>query len=167
MKKSHRPTIDEILERFFSEQRTGKKGLTLTRIMTIEQRLRECVEAEAERVLVASDLQILAAEREFDQTNAVARTMHADDLVFLLTLFVKEPWLPEERVQRTRHLQVTGKLAHYLQYYRLVDRFSIACPLIDIEIAVDQERMLRRTERREKRLQAMRERLSPGGYPQT
>ncbi|RNE62298.1 hypothetical protein [Cryobacterium tepidiphilum] len=153
MKKSHRPTIDEILTQFFADLREGKKGLTLTRLMLIEQRLRECVESEADRVLVASDLQILAAERQFDPADAVARTMHADDLVFVLALFVREPWLPEERVQRTRHLQVTEKLTRFLQYYRLIDRFSIACPLIDIEIAVDQDRIVRRDERRAKRLQ--------------
>jgi hypothetical protein len=160
MKKSHRPTIDEILTQFFAGLREGTKGLTLTRIMLIEQRLRECVEAEAARILVDSDLQILAAERQFDPINAVARTMHADDLVFVLALFVREPWLPEERVQRTRQLQVTEKLTRFLQYYQLIDRFSIACPLIDIEIAVGHDRMLRRDERRQKRVQAMRERSS-------
>lgn len=110
MTKTHRPTIDEILERFFRGLREGKKGLTLSRIDLIEQRLRECVEVEAERILVASDLLILAAERQFDPTNSVARTMHADDLVFLLALFVKEPWLRDER--RAKQVQSVRTTYH-------------------------------------------------------
>lgn len=157
MTNAHRPTIEVILQRFFAEQRAGKKGLTLARIELIERRMRECVESEAEHILVPADVQILAAEREFEAADAVARTMHADDLLFLLTLFVKEPWLPEERVQRTRHLQVTEKLMRFLLNHGLIDRYGLACPLLDIEVAVDQERMLRRDARRQKRIEANRE----------
>ena len=60
------PSIDEIVKQFFSAQLTGKTGLTRHRIEVVEERLRACAEAEAERILVTQELLLLAAEREFD-----------------------------------------------------------------------------------------------------
>lgn len=149
MKTTRRLTIDEILQRFFSEQRADTKGITLLRIRRIEERLRECVEAEAESILVTSDLKIVAAEREFEPEGAVARTMHADDLIFVLSEFVKDPWLPAERLQRAKQVQLSTALTGYLLRSGLVDPAGMSCALIEIEVAVHQERARQRRARRE------------------
>ena len=135
-----RPTIEEILQEFFSARLTGKVGLTRHRIEAVEERLRACIESEAERILVDQDLLVLAAEREFDPVNPVARVMHADDLVFILSIFVTTPWLPEDSVQCRRHLQLTDALTGHLLARRLVDQEGLICPLLDIRAGISQGR---------------------------
>ena len=144
-----RRTIDEILQPFFAAQANGKKGLTLRRIQEVERHLRLCGESEAERVLIASDLAVLAAERQFDPDGAVARVMHADDLVFILAIFVQPDWQPSDPVQRRVQLRITEQLAWNLVRRRLVDRSSLACPLIDIENAIERGREEVRRQQRE------------------
>lgn len=156
MKTTQRITIDEILRLFFSQQSAGKKGLTLTRIRTVEQRLRECVEAEADRILVTADRQLVAAERQFDPNAAVARTMHADDLVYLLSIFVEQAWLPDDRVQRAKQVQLAAALADHLLRTGLVNPEGMSCPLIEIRGAVYRERALQRRARLENRMQSRR-----------
>ena len=146
-----RRTIDEILLPFFAAQANGKKGLTLRRIQEVERHLRLCGESEAERVLIASDLAVLAAERQFNPDGALARVMHGDDLVFILAIFVRHDWQPPDPVQRRVQLRITEQLAGYLVRRRLVDRSSLACPLIDIEIAIARGREEVRRQQREAR----------------
>ena len=146
-----RPTINEILERYFSARLEGKKGVTRERIETVERQLRACIEAEAERILVSSDLRLLAAERQFDPAGAVGRVMHADDLVFILSIFVRDPWLPDDPVQRHRQLQLTDALTGHLLGRRLVDRNELICPLLDIRAGIDRERQERRRVRATRR----------------
>jgi hypothetical protein len=55
-----RHTIDQILLPFFAALATGKKGLTLRRIQEVERHLRLCGESEAERVLIESNLAVIA-----------------------------------------------------------------------------------------------------------
>ena len=130
--KLRRPTIDEILKEFFSARLTGKVGLTRRRIEAVEARLRACIESEAERILMDQDLLVLAAEREFDPVNPVARVMHADDLLFILSIFVTKPWLPDDSVQCLRQLQLTDALTGHLLARSLVDREGLICPLLEI-----------------------------------
>ena len=135
-----RTTINEILIPFFAARLDGKKGVTRRRIDAVEQQLRDCLEAEAERILVTSDLLLLAAEREFDPVGAVARTMHADDLVFILSIFVKPQWQPTDPIQRRTQLRLTELLTGYLLGRRLVDQDGLCCPLIEIQIGIDHGR---------------------------
>jgi len=143
-----RQTIDEILQPFFASQTNGKKGLTLRRIQEVERHLRACGETEAERILVAFDLAVLAAERQFSPDGAVARVMRADDLIFILSIFVQPEWQPVDPVQRKVQLRITEQLTGYLVRRRLVDGSSLACPIIDIEVGVQRGRdELRRQQR--------------------
>lgn len=143
-----RPTIDHILNAFFAEKLLDKKGIARSRIEQVQLHLRECAEAEAHRILVTSDLVVLAAEREFHPDDAVARTMHADDLIFLLTIFTMEPWLPEDRTLRGVHLSIAGALTTRILALNLVDRYDLSCPLLDIRGAIGRERDLLWRERR-------------------
>jgi len=143
--QTQRPTIDPTLRHFFDHQLAGKAGLARSRIELVERQLRDCLEAEAERVLVSGDLEILAAERQFMQDGAVARTMHADDLIFILSLFVCDPWIPDDPVQRATQLRLAEYLTGHLLVARLGDREQVVCPLIDIRVAIDTEKALRRS----------------------
>jgi hypothetical protein len=131
------PTIDEILKQFFSAQLTGKTGLTRHRIEVVEERLRACAEAEAERILVTQDLLLLAAEREFDPAGAVARVMHAEDLIFILSIFATAPWLPDDPVQCRKQLQLTDALTGHVLARGLVNQQGLICPLLDIRARID------------------------------
>lgn len=146
-----RHTINEILQPFFAGQTSGKKGITLRRIHDAEVWLRRCIETEAERILVTSDLAVLAAERQFDPEGAVARVMHADDLIFILTIFVQDEWQPSDPIQRRVQLRITEHLVANLVRRRLIDRSSFACPILDIEYGVRRGRAeLRRQQRNAK-----------------
>lgn len=135
-----RRTIDSILRQFFEEQQATKTGLTRRRIEAVEHHLRNCVEQEAGRILVEPDLLMVAAERQFDPDNAVARTMHADDLIFILAMFVRDPWLPSDRVQRATQLRMTEKLISHLLRARLVDGYELSCPILDTRAELNRAR---------------------------
>jgi len=135
--KQLRPHIDGILAEFFSRHLEGKAGLRRKRIERVEQRLRECLEMEGHRVLVTSDLVLLEAEREFHPDDAFARTMHADDLIYVLDTFVRDPWLSQDPTDRRVQLRVTDALAGAILGHRLVDRQQMMCPLLDLRAAID------------------------------
>lgn len=130
------PAIDELLSQFFAVQQSGKKGVARQRIEEVERQLRACVEAEAERILVTSDLLLLASEREFDPAGAVARVMHADDLVFILSIFVEPGWQPSDPAQRQAQLRMTRLLTSYLLDHGFVSRKELCCPLLDIRAGI-------------------------------
>lgn len=144
--KKPRPPINYILRGFFDRRLDGTKGLTRARIVEVETQLRECIEAEAERVLVASDRTLLAAEREFHPTGAVARLMQADDLVFLLPIFLEPQWAPTQAQQRRVQLGLVDRLTGHLLVTGLVERYGMECPLIEIRSGIDRAKaQLRRT----------------------
>ncbi|WP_345068570.1 hypothetical protein [Leifsonia kafniensis] len=149
--KTLRPTIDPILRQFFDRSIANKTGLARSRIELAEQRLRECLETEGERILVSADREILAAERQFTREGAVARTMHADDLIFVLLQFVRAPWIPDDLEQRTTQLRMTEYLAGYLLEERLVDAEQLRCQLMDLRAWINDEKAVLRRIRREMR----------------
>jgi hypothetical protein len=140
-------TIDHILSQFFGSQLDGKKGVTRRRVEEAEERLRACIETEAERILVNSDLLLLSAEREFDPLGAVARVMHAEDLIFILSIFVGPQWQPTDPRQRQIQLRITELLTSYLLRRRLVDGEGLCCPLLDIECGISRGRTELRQQR--------------------
>lgn len=135
-----RPTITRILREFFDSQLAGTTGLRRSRIEAVELRLRECVEAEGDRILVSSDLAILAAERQLEPTGAVARLMHADDLVFVLSLYLGEPWLEHDPVDLRLQIRLVERLTARLLANGLVSGDELACPLYEIEGALGRAR---------------------------
>lgn len=135
--KKPRPRIDPILRGFFDRRLAGTKGLTCTRIEEVERQLRECIETEAERILVAPDLVLLAAEREFHPAGAVARLMHADDIIFLLPIFLEPHWAPAQAQQRRVQLRLIDMLTGHLLGSGLVERDGMECPLTHIRGGID------------------------------
>lgn len=120
--KTPEPHIDDILRVFFDRQHSRP----------IELLLRECLESEGERLLLPRDRVVLAAEREFSPEGAVARTMYAEDLLVLLSVFVREPWLHGDPATQREQLAITSALTAHVVRSGLVEYDGIGCLLLDI-----------------------------------
>jgi len=131
------PHIDEILRAFFERELEGSRGpITRQRITRVYQRLLVCLETDAESILVGDDRVLLAAERELEPDGAFVRTMHADDLLFGLDSFLREPWLDpmkQERQDQRVQLRLTSRLIRMLVSARLIDRYGCACILAELQ----------------------------------
>jgi len=135
------PHIDEILRAFFEHELEGRRGpVTRQRITRVYQRLLDCLETDAETILVADDRVVLAAERELQPDGAFVRTMHAEDLLFGLESFLREPWLDpsrQERQDQRVQLRLTSGLIRLLVSARLIDRDRCACPLAELQSRIN------------------------------
>lgn len=143
-----RPHIDDILADHMAQQLGGKTGLPRRRIETAERQLRQCLESDGPRILTDGDKALLEIERQFAPAGAFARTMHADDLIFALTIYVHEPWLLDDRVDRAVQLRFADSLTGLIVGRRLIDRQQYACPLIDLRGGIDAAKAALSGERR-------------------
>jgi hypothetical protein len=134
---NERPTINDILVDFFTVEKEDKQPELRARFEAVEYQLRACIEKEAERILVDEDLELVHGERELSPGAAVARLGHADDLIYLLSIFVEPRWQPLDVSQRTIQLVLTRRLASWVVMRGLVDAEDLSCPLIDIQVAAD------------------------------
>jgi hypothetical protein len=131
-----RPTIDTLLDAFFPPFIEQTHGVLRARSLRVMTALDKFLEAEGEGILVPGDLVILAAEREFERRAAFARTMHAEDLVFALPLFLRKPWLhPDPLLQRVQ-LKVVQQLVVYLREHVCFSEVEVALPLAEIRTAI-------------------------------
>lgn len=148
--KPIRLTIDQILTPFFEANIASASGIKQHRISEVEVLLRDCLEAEGPRVLTTGDLQIVSAERDFQPEGAFARTMHADDLVFVLAIFTRPPWLAHEPALLRVQLAIAERLTATVLHNGLVDYQEVNCPLLDIDAAISQTLWELNRERRER-----------------
>lgn len=141
-----RPHIDEILTAHLTAQARGKTGLRHRRIVGADEQLRKCMEAEGHRVLTDGDRSVLDFERELTPQDAFARTMHADDLLLVLDIFVSEPWLLPDRVDRAVQLRYADTLAAQLIAGHLIDQCDLSCALLELRGSIRQAKaQLKRT----------------------
>ena len=135
----NRPNIEEILGAFFGREREGKKGLTLQRIDLVERMLREFLDASGERILVDDDRTLLAAEREFEPDNAFARTLHAENLLLALPVFLTSV-ATLEPLDRRVQLRMADRLIGFMLGKRMVDQHALLRPLLEARVAIDDGR---------------------------
>lgn len=135
-----RARIEGILAESFSSQLEGKTGLRRERIERAHRRLLECLEAEGHRVLITSDLVLLAAEREFHPNDAFVRTMHADDLIYVLDIYVREPWLSDDPTDRRVQLRIADALAGTVLVKRFINRDDMMCALLELHAGIETAR---------------------------
>jgi len=133
-------TIAPILTTFFDEQAQLASGLARSRIHDVSVRLRRCVEAHGDQILVDRDRTLVAAERAFDPNDPVARVAHADDLVYLLAIFVEPEWLATDSPTLRVQLRMVERLTRWLLARRLVHPDAVCCPLLDIEARIARAR---------------------------
>ncbi len=134
------PTIDIVLDGFFAERlsgsaRGGPTGMRQRRLRSLELRLRDYLEAEGGGVLVTSDCELLAIERQFDPVGAFCRTMHSDDLVFALPGFL-ERCVPVDLTDSRLQLSTIEALTSWLIRRRLIDQTGLECVLLDVGAAL-------------------------------
>ena len=134
------PTIERILPTFFDEQTALVTGLARDRIVEVAESLARCVEMHGEEVLVDDDRAHLAAERVFDEHYRVARLAHADDLIYVLAIFVDPSWLPQHPSDLRAHLRMVERLVKWITRRRLVYWDEVNCALYDIDARVRQAR---------------------------
>jgi hypothetical protein len=134
--KPLQPTINDILDTHFSPLLSGVTGVRRRRLELVEEHLRACLETDGERILEQHDVELLAREREFGTANAFATTMHAEDLVYVLAIWTRAPWLLSEPAALRVQLSAADALLKLVFRQRLVRYEAIACPLIDVEHAV-------------------------------
>lgn len=130
--QKQRPHVEEILTAFVSAQLKDKTGMRRRRIETANEQLRQCLEDEGHRVLTDGDRSVLDLERELEPQGAFVRTMHADDLLLGLGIYVSEPWLLPDRIDRGVQLRFAEMLAIQLISWRLVNQWDWSCALIDL-----------------------------------
>lgn len=139
MKLVKAPATD-LFDTFFARETTDVVGVRLSRIREVERRLRDCLEREAERVFVTDDLARLAVERSAEPVGAAARIADGEDLVFLLNLFLREPWLADDPTDRRVQFRVIEHFTAWLISRRHVDSYGLECPLLDLRYALDSGR---------------------------
>lgn len=128
-----RPHIDEILTAFLSAQLKDKTGLRRRRIISADAQLRRCLETDGHRILIDGDRSVLDLEREITPEDAFVRTMHADDLLFALDIYISEPWLLPDRIDRGVQLRFAETLAMQLISWRLIDQWDLSCALLHLQ----------------------------------
>lgn len=131
-----RPHIDEILTAFLSAQLKDKTGLRRRRTISADAQLRRCLETDGHRILIDGDRSVLDLEREITPEDAFVRTMYADDLLFALDIFVSEPWLLPDRIDRGVQLRFAETLSMQLISWRLIDQWDLSCALLHLRGAI-------------------------------
>jgi hypothetical protein len=107
------PKSDEVIERFFTEQRGDAEGRRVERLERAEADLRACLEEHAALVLAETEVALLALERQFDATGPAARVMQADALLLLLPLYLEESqWRGLDLEDRRLRIRIAEPLAH-------------------------------------------------------
>ncbi|GAB3040212.1 hypothetical protein GCM10027052_21330 [Parafrigoribacterium mesophilum] len=71
-------------------------------------------------MLSDEDYALLAVERAFDPEHAIARTMHAEDLLWVLTVFLLDPWRLGDPLALRVQAQLTDDLTNRIVYGGLV-----------------------------------------------
>lgn len=147
---AQRLTINDLIRPFFDTMLVGSSGIKHSRIERVEALLRECLEVTGERVLVDRDRGVLAAEQQFNRVDAFARTMHADDLIYVLTTFLEPPWLQADPLLQKVQLTITERLTATILHDRLVVYSDLVCPLMDIGASLENARRRLNEDRRER-----------------
>jgi hypothetical protein len=76
--------------------------------------------------------------------------MHADDLIYVIPIFLQQPWLQAEPLLQRAQLEIAEWLTARIVHDRLVDYGDLSCPLLEIRVSIDRARRELNRERRER-----------------
>jgi hypothetical protein len=142
------PTISLLLHEFFADYKPGASPAARARIAIVRVDLDRHLEAEGPRILTTGQLAILASEKQFGSPAAFARTMHADDLYYALSLYLDPASALDGLAERTTQLDVIAALAESLWSRRLVSNRNVSeCAAIEFDIGLQRGRALIRAAR--------------------
>ena len=135
----------ELFDAFFAIETVDQTGVRVRRIRLVEERLRACLEDEFQRVLVTGDLVLVAAEREREPLNAVARVGNGEDLIYLFSIFLSSPWLLDDPTDRRVQFRVVEHFTAWLIAHKHVRSYGLECALLDLRYAINSGRRALRT----------------------
>jgi hypothetical protein len=134
------PAADQVLRHFLTVSAQGKQARTVARYRRIDTHLRQFLEIEGPRFLEPPQERLLALERDVDPDGAFCRLFYAEDMVFALPAFLREPWLVPEAGDRRTQISQVSRLVHWICSHGLIDRQWYSCALIETRLAVEQAR---------------------------
>jgi hypothetical protein len=115
-----RPTIDEVLQDFFAEQRRIRPSRT-DRSFRLEAHLRHFLEVSGPAYLSEESWMMLQVEECFEPRNAFVRLMPVDHLLPPLHEFLSPEWLMTHGTDRLVQVNHTYRLVCWLCSSGLVD----------------------------------------------
>lgn len=137
---------DEVLTTFFGDQRRAAGPRRLDRLATAEAALRDCLDAYAPGMLGTQETTLLALERQFERSSAVARVAGADLVLLLLPLYLDEPrWHGDDLIDRQLRIRLAEPLAEHIVH--AAPGASLGRPAWIVGAAVRHEIWLLRQER--------------------
>jgi hypothetical protein len=83
---------------------------------------------------------LLATEREFHPEGTLGRIARADDLIYVLSIFVEAEWLLSDVQDRRAQLRSIDRLTTWLLDSRLADSEDLSCPLLDVQAGIRRAR---------------------------
>lgn len=134
------PSVDEILARFLKASCNGKQLSTSRRYHQVDARLRKYLEAAGHRFMDEEKVQLLGLEQAYQLDGASSRIMDAEDLLYALPDFLRDPWLMFNHWDKRTQIAQTSRLAQWVCSQRLVDSSLVSCAMIETRLAVDYAR---------------------------
>ena len=142
------PRSDEVIGRFFDEQRLATTGRRRERLDRAEADLRTCLEAHAQQLLTAPELALLALERQFDATGAVARVAAADAVLLLLPIYLEDHhWFGEDLEDRRLRILLAEPLAYSIARLPEIRERKVGSAVWTVEAAKEHAVWMLRQER--------------------
>jgi hypothetical protein len=108
------PSIDILLRAFFEPKMHRAKPERRARLMNIERRLRRYLETEVPGRLCSECAALIAAERQFNPHDIVARLFDASGLLACLPGFMAPHHLPADAAERRVHYEVVRGIGRML-----------------------------------------------------
>ncbi|WP_026820518.1 hypothetical protein [Arthrobacter castelli] len=134
------PNVDEILAGFLKASCNGRQLATSRRYQHVDAQLRKYLEAAGHRFLNDDKVELLGLEQAYQLDGACSRIMDAEDLLYSLPDFLRDPWLMTNNWHRRSQIAQTSRLAQWLCSQRLVDSALAGCAMIETRLAVDYAR---------------------------
>jgi hypothetical protein len=130
--KAFAPTISILLVEFFDAYKPTAGRTVRQRIQAVREDLVRQLEVEGPRELTTPQLAIVETERQFDPTDCLARTMHADELFYVLSTYLRPEFEMKGHLQRQAQLDAVGALADMLWARGLIKRKRLdECAVLD------------------------------------
>lgn len=134
------PNVDEILAGFLKTSCNGKQLSTSRRYDRVDAQLRKYLEAAGHRYMDDDKVELLGLEQAYQLDGACSRIMDAEDLLYALPDFLRDPWLMFNQWDKRTQIAQTSRLAQWLCSRRLLDSTLVGCAMIEVRLAVDYAR---------------------------
>lgn len=133
------PSIADVFDPWLSAYAAARTGRRRDRILAVGRRVRQCVEAEWERIATDAERELIALELQFDTPDPAARSISFEALPDVLLLVASERWMPGDPQDRRAQLQVLGAAGEWMAAPRTGLMVS-HCSVLTLQVEVDRLR---------------------------